>query len=194
MMQRGIYWATTAGNHDEEADLNRTELSEVDRSFNYSLTLPNQANISNAFNYWLPVYGANGTDIEFRLWFLDTGHDNCLNQGGWDCVRPDQVEWFRQEHNKILDTDVTKGKGFLYIHIPISEYLNLFNDYPFYGIRGEDICCGSVNTGLFGALKEQKTVEWVSCGHDHDNDYYGNYQGINLAYGRKTGFGGYGPD
>jgi hypothetical protein len=37
-------------------------------------------------------------------------------------------------------------------------------------------------------------VEWVSCGHDHNNDYWGRYQGINLAYGRKSGFGGYGPD
>lgn len=192
MTERGIYWATTAGNHDTEADLTRDEISAVDRSFEYSLTLPNQANISHAFNYMLPVY--NDTDIGFRLWFLDTGHDNCLDQGGWDCVRPDQVEWFRQEHSKINTSDSTKGKGFLFIHIPIGEYLNLFNDYAFYGEKGEDVCCGSVNTGLFAALKEQQTVEWVSCGHDHDNDFYGTFQGINLAYGRKTGFGGYGPD
>ena len=51
-----------------------------------------------------------------------------------------------------------------------------------------------INTGLFGALIEQKTVEWVSCGHDHDNDFWGTYQGMKLAYGRKTGFGCYGPD
>lgn len=30
-------------------------------------------------------------------------------------------------------------------------------------------------------------------GHDHNNDYYGNYDGVNLAYGRKTGYGAYGP-
>merc|ERR1711972_1109103 len=30
-------------------------------------------------------------------------------------------------------------------------------------------------------------------GHDHDNDYHVNYQGINVMYGRKTGFGSYGP-
>lgn len=69
-------------------------------------------------------------------------------------MRPDQVEWFRQEHSKINESDSTKGKGFLFIHIPISEYLNLFNDYAFYGEKGEDVCCGSVNTGLFAALKE----------------------------------------
>ena len=47
---------------------------------------------------------------------------------------------------------------------------------------------------MFGALKEDKTVDWVTVGHDHNNDYYGNIDGINLAYGRKTGYGCYGPD
>ena len=46
---------------------------------------------------------------------------------------------------------------------------------------------------MFDAIKEQKTVEWVSVGHDHNNDYYGEYDGIHLAYGRKTGYGSYGP-
>ena len=50
-----------------------------------------------------------------------------------------------------------------------------------------------MNTGLFSALVEQKIVEWVSVGHDHDNDYYGLVDGIYLAYGRKTGYGCYGP-
>jgi hypothetical protein len=80
------------------------------------------------------------------------------------------------------------------MHIPPNEYLNMLNNNAFYGTRGEDVCCWSVNTGLFAALKEEPTVEWVSCGHDHNNDYYGNYNGINLAYGRKTGYGGYGPE
>ncbi len=70
----------------------------------------------------------------------------------------------------------------------------MYNKGSFYGYRDEDICCSSVNTGVFGALIEQPTVEWVSAGHDHDNDYYGYYEGVNLAYGRKTGYGGYGPD
>lgn len=193
LVQYGQYWATTAGNHDTEADLTREEVSEVDRSYNLSLTQPNAANISNAFNYMLPVYDQAGANIATRLWFLDTGHEACLGEEGWDCVRPDQVEWFRQEHNKIDVNDPTKGKGFLFIHIPLNEYLNLYNDYRFFGTKGEDICCWSINTGLFSALKEQKTVEWVTAGHDHNNDYYGQYQGINLAYGRKSGVGGYGP-
>mmetsp|Transcript_143 Transcript_143/g.154 ORF Transcript_143/g.154 Transcript_143/m.154 type:complete len:156 (+) Transcript_143:659-1126(+) len=71
--------------------------------------------------------------------------------------------------------------------------MNLYNNAKFYGTRGEDICCSSVNTGLFSAILEEEIADWVSVGHDHNNDYYGKYNGINLAYGRKTGFACYGP-
>ncbi len=47
LIEKGHYWATTAGNHDEEGDLSRAEISEVDRSYNMSLTKPNMANISH---------------------------------------------------------------------------------------------------------------------------------------------------
>jgi len=33
----------------------------------------------------------------------------------------------------------------------------------------------------------------VTAGGDHSSDYWGTYAGINLAYGRKTGFSSYGP-
>jgi hypothetical protein len=191
---KGKYWATTAGNHDEEADLTREQISELDRSFSNSLTQPNAANITHYFNYWLPVYDKDGNNIIFRLWFLDTGREDCLDRPKWGCVHPDQVEWFREEHLKIDSNDPSKGKGFLFFHIPLQEYTILYNNYGFYGRKNDHFGCSSVNTGLFGAMIEQPTVEWTSCGHDHNNDYWGRFQGINLAYGRKSGYGGYGPD
>lgn len=175
LIEKGHYWATTAGNHDEEGDLTRAEISEVDRSYNMSLTKPNSANISHSFNYYLPIFDKDGQEISFRLWFLDTGHEDCLNQKRWGCVHPDQVEWFREQHFNIELSDPSKGKGLLFIHIPLSEYLNLYNSNPLYGYKTEPISCGAVNTGLFGALIEQKTVDWVSCGHDHNNDFWGTY-------------------
>jgi hypothetical protein len=71
--------------------------------------------------------------------------------------------------------------------------MDLYNSEEFYGDKADVISCGSVNTGIFSAIIEQPTVEWVSCGHDHLNDFHGKIQGINLAYGRKTGYGSYGP-
>jgi len=170
-------------------------VSELDRSYNLSLTQPNAGNISHAFNYMLPVYHGNGSDVAFRLWFLDSGEDTgCFGVRGYDCVRPDQIEWFRQAHYQIPATDPSKGRGILFMHISIPEYTYLYNNMGFYGHRGETSYCQPLNTGLFGAMKEQKTVEWVTVGHDHNNDFHGNYDGINLAYGRKTGYACYGPD
>jgi len=42
----------------------------------------------------------------------------------------------------------------LFIHIPFTEYLNFFNNYDFYGSKGDEVSCGSVNTGIFAAIKE----------------------------------------
>lgn len=149
--------------------------------------------MSHAFNYFLPVLDETGTEEQFRLWFLDSGDEGCLGEVGYDCVMPDQIDWFKAEAQKIDSQSNSKNKGFLFLHIPFFEYVNLYNNDNFFGQRGEEICCQTINTGLFSALKEEKAVQWVSVGHDHNNDYYGEYDGINLAYGRKTGYGSYGP-
>ena len=33
----------------------------------------------------------------------------------------------------------------------------------------------------------------VFCGHDHVNNYHGDWHGTDLVYGRVSGWGGYGP-
>lgn len=63
LTQKNQYWATTAGNHDVEGDLDRDQISEIDRFYKHSLTKPNMANITHTFNYYLPVYGQDGLDI-----------------------------------------------------------------------------------------------------------------------------------
>ena len=191
---RGLHWAVAGGNHDEEGDLTRAQVSEVDRSYPNSLTQPNPGNITHVFNYHLEIFDNKGQNVTTRLWFLDTGREDCLKQLRWGCVHPDQVEWFREEHFKIAASDPSKGRGILFTHIPLPEYLDLWNNAGIAGTKGEGVACGAVNTGVFAALKEQPAVEWVTCGHDHDNDYWGIYQGVNLAFGRKTGYGSYGPD
>lgn len=54
--EQGVHFGTTAGNHDAEANLNRRQISELDRSYNYSMTQANSADISNEFNYRLSVH------------------------------------------------------------------------------------------------------------------------------------------
>ena len=68
---------------------------------------------------------------------------------------------------------MSKGRGILFMHIPIQEYMDMYNFENIYGNKGETVCCQATNTGLFRVIKEQKTIEWISCGHDHNNDYAG---------------------
>src|SRR4051812_8442475 len=85
------------------------------------------------------------------------------------------------------------------MHIPLPEvrplscltcqYLDLWNTKATIGkLKDKGVCCSSVNTGLFTALKDNG-VRAVFAGHDHDNDFVGEYEGVTLAYGRKTGHG-----
>ena len=60
------------------------------------------------------------------------------------------------------------------------------------GERNEDECPGPFNSGMFNAILERGDVKGVFVGHDHVNDYYGNYYGVLLGYAPGTGFGAYG--
>ena len=60
------------------------------------------------------------------------------------------------------------------------------------GEKNEEVCPGSFNSGLFAAMLERGDVKGVFCGHDHVNDFIGNYYGIYLGYAANTGFGTYG--
>jgi len=91
-------------------------------------------------------------------------------------------------------TDSSKGKGMLFMHIPMVEYMEIVNNLEYYGVKGEGIACWSVNTGLYSVLLEEGSpVNWITCGHDHDNDFFSDFNGITIGYGRKSGFGSYGP-
>lgn len=83
------HWAITTGNHDSEADLTFEEISKLDRSYNMSLTKEGPQNISHAFNYMLPIYDKDGSDITLRLWFLDSGKFDCHGNYGNGCVNED---------------------------------------------------------------------------------------------------------
>ncbi|KAF2076216.1 hypothetical protein CYY_002457 [Polysphondylium violaceum] len=193
MLANNKRWAMTLGNHDDEADLDRQQIVEYDSSFNLSLTQQGPNDLHGATNYWLPINDQNG-EPQTILYFFDSNDDNCQNITGWGCVYPDQIEWYRgvslslqAKYNRIIP-------AIAFMHIPIPEYMDMWNFYPVNGsLYDTGVCCFSVNTGLYAAFKEMGDVVSMHVGHDHDNDFIGNYNGVQLGYGRKSGYGGYGP-
>lgn len=196
MAKYNATWAFAIGNHDDEADLNRTMIMNLLQTYNLSLTQEGPSDIHGVTNYYLFVYSSDpNNDVPVAvLYFFDSSDTNCENVQGWGCVYPDQIQWYANTSSSITKQFGKIIPALAFFHIPPPEFMYMWNNLTTYGrLQDTGVCCFSVNTGLFAAFKQMGDVISVHCGHDHDNDFYGEFDGILLAYGRKTGYGGYGP-
>lgn len=194
MIEANVPWAFTIGNHDEEGDLTREQLLKHDMSYALSMSQMGPNTTNGYSNYVLHVFGsssASSNTVITNLYFMDTGNRGCMGVKGWGCLAPSQVEWYRNT-SMTLRTKLNRTVPSLaFFHIANPEYMYSLNNLEAWGHREENVCCSSLNTGIFAAFKEMQDVRATFVGHDHNNDYRVNYQNITLHYGRKTGFGGY---
>ncbi len=79
------------------------------------------------------------------------------------------------------------------MHHALQEHMQLVNNFPVHGQKRDNSSCQAINTGLYAEMKQAKTVQWVSAGGDHSTDFWGGFGGINLSYGRKSGYSSFGP-
>ncbi|ELR22873.1 Ser/Thr phosphatase family superfamily protein [Acanthamoeba castellanii str. Neff] len=199
MKSLGIRWAFAVGNHDDQGDFNRTEIVRYDResSQGLSLTQFGPADVDGVTNYYLPVQSSASQAVAANLWMFDSNDVKCLDTPGWGCVYPSQIEWYRSTARRLQTEQVRQSEkvpGLAFFHIPVPEFMHVWNYHNTSGrLQDTGVCCFSVNTGLYAAWRELD--EMVSChvGHDHNNDFWGVYGGVRLMYGRKSGYGGYGP-
>jgi 3',5'-cyclic AMP phosphodiesterase CpdA len=193
MQKLKIPYAYTLGNHDDQADFSRKEIVDLDCSHNYSMVQMTN-HTSGATNYWVPIYSSTSNYIASIMWLFDTNDESCQGMSdSWGCFENDQVKWYEEESKKINSTYGYLPKGLAWFHIPIPEYVEMHNWRRSYGHRNEGISCPRKNTELFKTMLKIQNINATFCGHDHDNDNGGFFYGIELIYGRKTGYGGYGP-
>ena len=79
-----------------------------------------------------------------------------------------------------------------FLHIPPRELLYMVNRENIYGNKYDTLGCPLFDTPFFEKLVEAK-FDSVYYGHDHNNDFIGKYEGVEMVFGRKSGYGGYGP-
>ncbi len=188
-IDRALPWALVFGNHDDEGSLGRTDLMAVAKALPGCLAEPGPAHIPGVGNYRLDVLGADGLPAA-RLYCLDSGAYAPKEIGGYAWITHEQVAWYREEG----EARGKKVPSLAFFHIPLREFVEVWESGACRGVRHEDICCPKLNSGLFCALREVGEVGGVFVGHDHVNDYDGELHGIRLCYGRATGFHTYGRD
>ncbi len=187
---RGIPYAVTWGNHDDEHDMSRKELTEYVATKPGSLTSTTDG-ITGETNYTLTVKSGDGKRDAALLYIFDSNSYSTNSRvKGYGWVNFDQVEWYRKISSEFSSANDGKPLPALaFFHIPLPEFHEAVKNEGsmMVGTRMENACSPNINTGLGAAMLETGDVMGVFVGHDHVNDYAVNWYGILLAYGRYTG-------
>lgn len=220
MESRGIQWAVTFGNHDEDSMANGTGMTEAKmlefvRGYQHNVNVRPEKGVDGSSNAQLLIRSASSNKPAFGIWLLDSGRYAPENLGGqdfeglmgYDWIRPSQIQWYR-EASEAVERQHGKIPSLMFFHIPLFEHHHMWfgsqfssddadhaaavTKHSIIGVKNESVYTGAFNSGLFSALQERGDVRGVFVGHDHINTYSGNYFGIELGYGPGTGFGTYG--
>lgn len=189
-ISRGIPFAVTWGNHDDEQDLKRAELSAYIANKPGNLTSTVEG-ITGVTNYTLTIKSANGKGDAAIIYVFDSNSYSPIKEvKGYEWIKHDQVEWYIRTSKQY--TAANNGKpmpALAFFHIPLPEFHEAVQNESSYlvGTRKEKACAPALNSGLATAMLEAGDVMGVFVGHDHVNDYVVDWRGILLGYGRFTG-------
>ena len=113
----------------------------------------------------------------------------------YDWIRPSQVDWYVESSQELESRHGGKLPGLMFFHIPLPEFALMWENrenHEVVGEKNEDVAAGAFNSGLFGAVMDRGDVVGIFVGHDHVNDFTGDYFGVRLGYSANVGFGTYG--
>ena len=167
LVDRSIPYAAILGNHDDEGDLDRSQLMAILEELPYSLTMTGPEEIDGIGNYFVEVLGRGKTaNSALTLYLLDT-HSYSPDERqfrGYDWLKPSQIKWFRntaqslkRKHNEYSHIHMDMA----FIHIPLPEYLETGNYFK--GSWSEPPTAPSFNSHFKDALEEEGVL-FVSCG------------------------------
>lgn len=207
--KREIYWMYTFGNHDGEWSYStgtqvgltgglegREELLEALKGYRYSMM--QKGDTDGIGNYVVDVVNDDGKAV-YSLINMDShgkSYDAQGNDIGYLGLTENQVRWYEEQvkgtASRSADGNITKSA--LFMHVPLTEYIDAWENYPHIGGFSEINLEGKVyappadkNSGCFAKIKELGSTSLVTVGHDHDFNWLRNYDGVYLSYGRCSG-------
>lgn len=183
--------AITYGNHDTEEGITRSDLRSLEENLDFPVEKKHVHVVEDRASFCVEVMDRNG-DVANVLYFIDSGAVDPLEIGTYEYVHPDQVTWFNEVSKKYGVRKTNEKSDLLFLHIPLPEYKEAWNEGSVSGTRNEEISSPLVNTGLFTSILIDGKVSGVFCGHDHDNDFIATYHGVTLGFGRVSGYHCYG--
>ena len=102
----------------------------------------------------------------------------------WEKVTDDHIEKESDKRNKIIKKGVNKEDSKIkYFGGDMQEYTRDPKDTT--------ISCSTLESPIWNAIKELKSTKFLFCGHDHDNNFSIEYEGVRLTYGKSIDYQAY---
>ncbi len=215
LVERGQKFTFVFGNHDvEDRSFTHEDILEIFQSYEGCLAYDADPALHGCANHNLPILSSDGTKVAFNLWMFDSGDYLKNEDGSWyydeydsrvyDCVRKDQIEWYKNESKKLEEANGGKVPSIAFQHIITEEGVaailpempsflgflgrsfangNAYSFVPVFtrikdGFILEPPCPSVDNDGQWDAFVERGDVLGCVFGHDHVNSFIAEYDGI----------------
>ena len=176
-------WALVMGNHDYQSDVSMDVQATAYESSEYCLF--EKGEVENSYGNYSYTISFEKEPV-FTMVFMDSKTDGFTKS---------HVEWYEKVTRKLKH----KGENlpqFLFYHIPTVETVYAMQAYEEGAISGdgefgETPDKQAADVGFFDAVVKMDAAKAIFYGHDHYNNAFVNYRGIELCYALKTGKNSY---
>ena len=215
IVDAGIPYAVTFGNHDEQVGIsNKEQFEKIYKTIGNCIGEQAEG-IDDGGTTNIPIMSSNATRIVNNIYLFDSGTD--AKGGGYEPFDTRIIEWYRSKRDELKEQAGDYVPSIVFQHIPLCEYYYVLKQVPRFtqnairafrkhkneyyvlgdtcnddGIFLEPPSIPNENTGEFFALAQCNDVMAVFVGHDHKNSFVGKYKGIDLGFTQCCGFNSYG--
>lgn len=214
LTSRNVTFTVTYGNHDKQSGVENDEQADIYGSLS-GCVIGEPQNRFDKGTFSLQIYDSRGEKALFNIYIIDS---NGMNRDGYEPISHEQIEWYRNERERIKTKFGEYVPSFVFQHIPIPEVfcglkkvkrgtkgaIPAFRSHAGQYYKLPDYCSdddffreapapSDTNNGEFDAFLEKGEVKGVFFGHDHMNSFIVSYKGIDIGYSQGVGFNVYGP-
>lgn len=180
-------WVYVFGNHDAEGDIDRDGIYDVFSKSHWGILgyHPDSSAVGRKYDYCVDISLKGDSIPRWQIYGLDTGPHE-----GVKAIQPGQIEWYKEKSQESEAAYGTMPRAISIFHIPFIQYQYLWTDktLPKEGESREKVWYEADDGSTYEAFVEVGNIEATFCGHDHYNNYWGEYSGgIILSYGYISG-------
>jgi predicted phosphodiesterase len=213
VVERGVKFTFVFGNHDGERLSKEYQLS-VYQSFEGCLAYDPDHNIFGCANHNLEIKSSDLSKTVFNLWMIDSNMDSKALDS-YEPINKSQLDWYRTTSERLEAENGELVPSLVFQHIPVPQTYDLLLEAPegtteetrefngktyikqldpqrATGILGEWPCVTKYSQNELTTFAERGDVLGIVTGHDHNNNFIGNVDGIDLIQSPGIGFQAYG--